>query len=68
MWYWTIPSGVITMVCLGLPHYIYAAGNYIECKGHVSHWICEFLKLIRLLLFWEEKLGVACVYSETLMD
>ncbi len=59
MWYWSIPSGVITVACLALPHYIHALGNYVECKGHVSYSfffskICSIIKFVANQSFIEE--------------
>lgn len=35
MWYWTLPSLAITGVCIILPNYINALGNY-AATGHVN--------------------------------
>jgi hypothetical protein len=36
MWYWVLPSGIITGVCLMLPHYVFLGANLINTGGYVS--------------------------------
>ena len=38
MWYWALPSMVLTGACLALPYYVNAAGNW-AATGHVFSFI-----------------------------
>lgn len=50
MWYWTIPSLALTGVCLALPSYINAAGNWAE-TGHVIKNQKKFYIFLRMIKY-----------------